>query len=124
MFSQVRVLLQHANKMPLVTHGLIFGIASIVQRSVQIFAKGNLYGMRLAHFHVYKSHVADKTHVCFLQIAAEYAIIETRHEEQSGHARFGHAHKAHKRAEKAVKEKIKMIQYIVELVVAKRRGSL
>ena len=73
--------------------------------------------MRLIHFHVNERDVTDKAHVSSLQIPTEYAVVESRHEEQRCHARLEHSHEADERAQEAVEEEVEMVEYEVELSV-------
>ena len=64
-----------------------------------------------------EAHIADESHVGSFEVSAENAIVETRHEKESGQARFGHSHEAHERAEKAVEEEVEVAQNEVEVGV-------
>ena len=73
--------------------------------------------MSLIHFHVNESDVAYEAQVGLLQVAAEDAVVEARHEKESGQARLDHAHRAHERAQEAVEEEVEVGEDEVELAV-------
>lgn len=78
--------------------------------------------MGLRHFDVNEAHIADESHVGSFQVTAEYAVVETRHEKESGHARFGHSHEANKRAQETVEEEVEVAQNEVEVGVFEQEG--
>ncbi len=78
--------------------------------------------MRLADVHVNESDVANEAHVGALQVAAEDAVVQARHEEERGHAGLGHAHEADERAEEAVEEEVEVVENEVELAVAEQEA--
>ena len=80
--------------------------------------------MRLVDVHVNECDVADEAHIGAFQVAAEDAVVQTRHEKERGQTGLGHADKADERAEEAVEEKVEVVEDEVKLAVAEEEASV